>query len=176
FVRDPAARSRRIYSRPAAALYTCRCAGRRWYGVLSRSLCPLTGGAGVCPRVHPHYRCVYLRRYLRPAGADAGMADGRPCAGLLHDCTRHRGRRNRTTCGWEAVGLHPAVSLLALIAGGELFGITGALLASPVAGVIQAIVVSFWKEWRETHPEEFQEIKNQVADKVEKNVADRPTV
>ena len=76
----------------------------------------------------------------------------------------------------RAVGLHPAVSLLALIAGGELFGITGALLASPVAGVIQAIVVSFWKEWRETHPEEFQEIKNQVADKVEKNVADRPTV
>ena len=76
----------------------------------------------------------------------------------------------------RAIGLHPAVSLLALIAGGELFGITGALLASPVAGVIQAIVVSFWTEWRETHPEEFQEIKNQVADKVEKNVADRPTV
>lgn len=75
----------------------------------------------------------------------------------------------------KAVGLHPAVSLLALIAGGELFGITGALLASPVAGVIQAIVVSFWTEWRETHSEEFQEIKNQVADKVEKNVADRPT-
>ncbi|HEX6553916.1 MAG TPA: AI-2E family transporter [Ktedonobacteraceae bacterium] len=76
----------------------------------------------------------------------------------------------------RAVGVHPAVSLLALIAGGELFGITGALLASPVAGVIQAIVVSFWTEWRETHPEEFQGIKNQVADKVEKNVADRPTV
>ncbi len=33
----------------------------------------------------------------------------------------------------KAIGLHPVVSLAALIAGGELFGIWGALFASPVA-------------------------------------------
>jgi predicted PurR-regulated permease PerM len=74
----------------------------------------------------------------------------------------------------KAVGLHPIVSLLAVIAGSELFGITGALLASPVAGVLQAFVITLWAEWREMHPKEFQDMKNQVADKVEKNVADRP--
>jgi predicted PurR-regulated permease PerM len=55
----------------------------------------------------------------------------------------------------KAVGLHPAVSILALIAGSELFGIFGALLAAPVAGVIQALVADFWIEWRKSHPDEF---------------------
>lgn len=55
----------------------------------------------------------------------------------------------------KAIGLHPVVSLLALLAGAELFGIWGALFASPLAGVLQAIIVTFWKEWREQHPEQF---------------------
>ncbi len=55
----------------------------------------------------------------------------------------------------KAIGLHPVVSLAALIAGGELFGIWGALFASPVAGVLQALLVAIWSEWRETHPHEF---------------------
>ena len=38
----------------------------------------------------------------------------------------------------KAVGLHPAVSLVALIAGAELFGVWGAVLAAPLAGLIQA--------------------------------------
>ncbi len=60
----------------------------------------------------------------------------------------------------KAVGLHPVVSLAALIAGAELFGITGALFASPVAGVLQALLVAIWTEWRETHPKEFQRAKD----------------
>ncbi|MBF6592667.1 MAG: hypothetical protein IVW57_19325, partial [Ktedonobacterales bacterium] len=40
-------------------------------------------------------------------------------------------------------------------AGAELFGLWGALFASPVAGVVQAVVVTFWSEYRRTHPEEF---------------------
>jgi predicted PurR-regulated permease PerM len=56
----------------------------------------------------------------------------------------------------KAVGLHPVVSLAALIAGGELFGIWGALFASPVAGVLQAFLVAVWSEWRATHPYAFQ--------------------
>ncbi|GHO46467.1 AI-2E family transporter [Ktedonospora formicarum] len=54
-----------------------------------------------------------------------------------------------------AVGLHPIVSLLALIAGGELFGATGALFASVTAGIIQALLIAAWTTWRERHPEEF---------------------
>jgi len=60
------------------------------------------------------------------------------------------------------------VSLLALIAGGELYGITGALLASPVAGVLQAVVIAIWSEWREMHPKDFQAMKDDIADKMEK--------
>jgi predicted PurR-regulated permease PerM len=74
----------------------------------------------------------------------------------------------------KAIGLHPVVSLVALIAGGELFGIWGALFASPVAGVLQAFLVAIWSEWRETHPQEFQEARNKAAEQVEKNIADRP--
>jgi predicted PurR-regulated permease PerM len=74
----------------------------------------------------------------------------------------------------KAVGLHPVVSLAALIAGAELFGILGALFASPVAGVLQALIIAIWKEWRATHPDQFEEGKDTVADKLEENVADRP--
>ncbi len=55
----------------------------------------------------------------------------------------------------RAVGLHPAISLIAVIGGAELFGIWGALLASPIAGVLQVLVVTLWKEWRQNHPEQF---------------------
>ena len=51
----------------------------------------------------------------------------------------------------KAVGLHPIVSLVALIAGSELFGIWGAIFASPIAGILQAILMALWLEWRETH-------------------------
>ena len=74
----------------------------------------------------------------------------------------------------KAVGLHPVISLAALIAGAELFGILGALFASLVAGILQALIVSIWKEWRATHPEQFEENKDTVGGKIEENAADRP--
>jgi predicted PurR-regulated permease PerM len=55
----------------------------------------------------------------------------------------------------KAVGLHPVVSILALIGGAEVFGILGALFAAPVAGVIQALIADFWIEWKKAHAEEF---------------------
>ncbi|HTK09659.1 MAG TPA: AI-2E family transporter [Ktedonobacteraceae bacterium] len=55
----------------------------------------------------------------------------------------------------RSVGLHPIVALAALIAGGELFGIWGALFASPVAGVLQAFLIAVWIEWKERHRREF---------------------
>ncbi|HEX7736810.1 MAG TPA: AI-2E family transporter [Ktedonobacteraceae bacterium] len=57
----------------------------------------------------------------------------------------------------RAVGVHPAVSLFALLAGAELFGIWGAVLGSPLAGLIQAVLVAVWQDWRATHPEQFPE-------------------
>ncbi len=55
----------------------------------------------------------------------------------------------------KAVGLRPIVSIIALITGAELFGLWGALFASPIAGVLQALLVAFWMQWRERHPDEF---------------------
>ena len=55
----------------------------------------------------------------------------------------------------KAIGVHPAVSIFALIAGAELFGIWGALFASPLAGLTQAILAEIWRDWREAHSEMF---------------------
>jgi predicted PurR-regulated permease PerM len=48
----------------------------------------------------------------------------------------------------RAVGIHPAVALLALLAGSELFGIWGALLGAPIAGLLQAFAIAAWREVR----------------------------
>lgn len=73
----------------------------------------------------------------------------------------------------KAVGLHPIVSLTALIAGSELFGIWGALFASPVAGIIQALLVSFWMEWKTLHPEQFQQKKEQITASLAQQLPDK---
>ncbi len=76
----------------------------------------------------------------------------------------------------KAVGLHPIVSIAALIAGAELFGIIGALFASPLAGVLQALLIALWIHWRETRPEEFEEAKAGVAGKIAESLADTPNL
>jgi predicted PurR-regulated permease PerM len=48
----------------------------------------------------------------------------------------------------RAVGIHPAVALLALVAGSELFGVWGALLGAPIAGLLQAFATAAWREVR----------------------------
>jgi len=53
------------------------------------------------------------------------------------------------------VGIHPIVALFALFAGAELFGLLGGLLAVPVAGVLQQILVALWHRWKQEHPEQF---------------------
>jgi predicted PurR-regulated permease PerM len=57
----------------------------------------------------------------------------------------------------HAVGVHPLVSLFALLAFAELFGLWGALFAAPIAGVVQAIATAFWRQWRGNHPEQYPE-------------------
>ncbi|HEY6539726.1 MAG TPA: AI-2E family transporter, partial [Ktedonobacteraceae bacterium] len=77
----------------------------------------------------------------------------------------------------KTIGLHPVVSMAALIAGAELFGIPGALLASPVAGVIQALLVAVWTEWRDMHPKEFKKAQEEASEKAQhlaENLSDDP--
>jgi predicted PurR-regulated permease PerM len=76
----------------------------------------------------------------------------------------------------KAVGLHPVISIAAIIAGSELFGIWGALLASPIAGLLQALVIALWTNWRETHPEQFEQTKQQVLDKLNENLTDNSQI
>ncbi|HET9781558.1 MAG TPA: AI-2E family transporter [Candidatus Dormibacteraeota bacterium] len=47
-----------------------------------------------------------------------------------------------------AVGLHPAIALLAVVIGAELGGIVGALFAVPIAGVASVLIAAVWKGWR----------------------------
>jgi predicted PurR-regulated permease PerM len=55
----------------------------------------------------------------------------------------------------KTVGVHPIVALLALVVGAELFGLLGGFLSVPVVGVLQQIIVDFWKRWKNRHPEQF---------------------
>jgi predicted PurR-regulated permease PerM len=73
----------------------------------------------------------------------------------------------------KAVGIHPVVSLFALVAGSELFGIWGALFASPIAGLLQAFIITFWTEWREAHPEYFSNNTAKLPNDFEKIVGTR---
>lgn len=64
----------------------------------------------------------------------------------------------------RAVGLHPAVSIVALLAGAELFGLWGALFASPVAGLAQALLAAVWLEWRRTHSSQYDDSASPASD------------
>jgi predicted PurR-regulated permease PerM len=48
----------------------------------------------------------------------------------------------------KALGVHPAVALLALVAGGEVLGLWGALFGAPIAGLIQSFAAALWREIR----------------------------
>jgi predicted PurR-regulated permease PerM len=56
----------------------------------------------------------------------------------------------------RAVEIRPVVSLLAMIAGSEVFGIWGAILAAPTMGLIQALVGAYWQYYQKMHTQEFQ--------------------
>ncbi len=48
----------------------------------------------------------------------------------------------------KALGVHPAVALLALVAGGEVLGLWGALFGAPIAGLLQSFAAALWRETR----------------------------
>ena len=55
----------------------------------------------------------------------------------------------------KAVGLHPAISIIALVAGADLFGFWGAIFAAPLAGLLQVLLAAVWRAWREQNPRQF---------------------
>jgi predicted PurR-regulated permease PerM len=68
----------------------------------------------------------------------------------------------------RALGLHPVISILAVITGSELFGIGGALFSAPIAGVVQAFLVATWSEWKMLNPEHFTDEKKKMSKKITK--------
>jgi predicted PurR-regulated permease PerM len=55
----------------------------------------------------------------------------------------------------NAVQLNPAIMLIALTVGSELFGVFGAIFAAPTAGLLQAFFTVIWIQYRQTHKDEF---------------------
>ena len=55
----------------------------------------------------------------------------------------------------NTVGVHPIIIIFAIFAGIERFGILGALLAVPVAGVTQEIVIAYWKRYQTKNADQF---------------------
>jgi predicted PurR-regulated permease PerM len=62
----------------------------------------------------------------------------------------------------RSLGLHPAISIVALLVGGEVFGLWGALFAAPIAGIVQVVLSALWTEWRESHPTQFPDEDDQA--------------
>jgi predicted PurR-regulated permease PerM len=60
----------------------------------------------------------------------------------------------------NAVKLKPAIMLIALTVGSELFGVFGAVFAAPTAGLLQAFFTAFWIQYRQTHKDEFSDDKD----------------
>jgi predicted PurR-regulated permease PerM len=78
----------------------------------------------------------------------------------------------------HAVGLHPILSVFALLVGTALFGLLGAFFACPAAGILQDFVLAFWHTWRERHPEQFpeREQEQQPVEVTEHGGHDQPSV
>ncbi|HEU5345171.1 MAG TPA: AI-2E family transporter [Ktedonobacterales bacterium] len=64
----------------------------------------------------------------------------------------------------RSLGLHPAISIVALLIGAEVFGLWGALFAAPLAGIVQVVLSTLWREWRSTHPTQFPQGEDQPGD------------
>jgi predicted PurR-regulated permease PerM len=74
----------------------------------------------------------------------------------------------------NAVKLNPAIMLIALIIGSELFGPIGAIFAAPAAGLLQAFTITFWIQYRQTHKEEFSDDDDEGETPAKKEPADLP--
>lgn len=57
----------------------------------------------------------------------------------------------------RAVQLNPAIMLIALTVGSELFGPFGAIFAAPTAGLLQTLAIALWSQYRKSNPTDFSD-------------------
>jgi predicted PurR-regulated permease PerM len=55
----------------------------------------------------------------------------------------------------NTVGVHPILIIFAIFAGIDRFGILGALLAVPVVGATQEILIAYWKRYQKRNADQF---------------------
>jgi predicted PurR-regulated permease PerM len=78
----------------------------------------------------------------------------------------------------RTVGVHPILVIFAIFAGLERFGILGVLLAIPITGLVQEILIAYWKRYQTKHPDQFppqappSAQPELVAEKITKTVSD----
>ncbi|HEY7415355.1 MAG TPA: hypothetical protein VH593_09195, partial [Ktedonobacteraceae bacterium] len=59
----------------------------------------------------------------------------------------------------HAVGLHPVVAILALLIGARLFGVFGALLATPIVAAAWVVIASIYQSARGKSPDQILQRK-----------------
>ena len=78
----------------------------------------------------------------------------------------------------RTVGVHPILVIFAIFAALERFGILGVLLAIPITGLVQEILIAYWKRYQTKHPDQFppqappSAQPELVAEKITKSVSD----
>ncbi len=55
----------------------------------------------------------------------------------------------------RTVGVHPILVIFAIFAGLERFGILGVLLAVPITGLVQEMLIAYWKRYQTKHSDQF---------------------
>jgi predicted PurR-regulated permease PerM len=58
----------------------------------------------------------------------------------------------------DRIGLHPVLVIFAVVAGGQLFGFFGILLALPAAAVLSVVVRFAYKQYLHEHPDAVEEL------------------
>lgn len=67
----------------------------------------------------------------------------------------------------DRIGLHPVIVIFAVVAGGQLFGFFGILLALPAAAVLSVLVRFAYQRYLKEHPEVEAEVKAEIEPEAE---------
>ena len=67
----------------------------------------------------------------------------------------------------DRIGLHPVLVIFAVVAGGQLFGFFGILLALPAAAVLSVLVRFAYSNYLREHPEAAEELREAATDAAE---------
>jgi predicted PurR-regulated permease PerM len=74
----------------------------------------------------------------------------------------------------DKVGLHPVAVIFAVLAGGQLFGFLGILLALPVASALNVLLRFADSQYRSSHWFHIPQAKGGAQEAVEPTVSSKP--